>query len=175
MADCCCTGPDQSEGSVTCHVCGTSSKAVESLTVKALLTEAALARYEHAAYRFCPDAACAIVYFAEGGPTFTTDDVRERVWQKEPPGRRTLCYCFGENEADITREIEQTGQSAAVHACGRTSRPNAAPVRFGIREVHAAWAICRRPSNGFSWSARHAYDWAAAAHWGTRRGQRFDP
>jgi hypothetical protein len=84
------------------------------LTVKAVLTQAALGRYEHAAYRFCPDAACAIVYFAEAGPTFTTDDVRERVWQKEPPGRRTFCYCFGENESDIAAEIERTGQSAAV-------------------------------------------------------------
>ena len=114
MADWCCAGPDQSEQSVACRVCGTSGKPVESLTVKALLTEAALARYEHAAYRFCQDAACAVVYFAETGTTFTTDDVRERVWQKEPPGHRTFCYCFGENEADIAREIEQTGQSGAV-------------------------------------------------------------
>ena len=84
------------------------------MTVKALLTVAALARYEQAQYRFCPDAACPIVYFAEGGPIFLTGDVRERVWQKEPPGHRTFCYCFGENEADIIREIEQTGHSAAL-------------------------------------------------------------
>lgn len=114
MAECCCSGPDQSEQPVACRVCGTSGKPVESLTVKALLTEAALARYQHAAYRFCPDAACAVVYFAESGLAFTTGDVRERVWQKEPPGHRTFCYCFGENEADILREIERTGQSAAV-------------------------------------------------------------
>lgn len=114
MADCCCAGPDQSEPSVGCRACGAPGKPVESLTVKALLTDAALARYEHAAYRFCPDAACAVVYFAETGATFATGDVRDRVWQKEPPGARTLCYCFGENEADITRELEQTGQSASV-------------------------------------------------------------
>jgi hypothetical protein len=36
------------------------------------------------------------------------------VWQKELPGARTFCYCFGENEADIAREIVRTGQSAAV-------------------------------------------------------------
>ena len=100
--------------SVACRACGTSGKPVESLTVKALLTNAALARYEHAAYRFCPDPACVVVYFAETGRAFTKDDVRERVWQKEPAGDRPLCYCFGENEADITREIEQTGRSAAV-------------------------------------------------------------
>jgi hypothetical protein len=115
MADCCCPGPDQTDQTVRCGICRTAGKPVDSLTVKALVTDAALGRYEHAAYRFCPDAACAVVYFAENGPVFTTDDVRERVWQKQPAGRRTLCYCFGENEADIAREIERTGQSAAVH------------------------------------------------------------
>lgn len=114
MADCCCQGADESGPRVTCRGCGTSGKPVESITVKALLTAAALAHYEEAAYRFCPDAACAIVYFAEGGPMFLTSDVRERVWQKAPAGHRTFCYCFGENEADIIREIEQTGHSAAV-------------------------------------------------------------
>jgi len=79
-----------------------------------MLTTAALARYEHHAYRFCPDERCAVVYFGEGGTHFTTSDVRERVWQKEPPGRRTVCYCFGENEADIAVEIEQGGHSDAV-------------------------------------------------------------
>ena len=114
MDDCCCAEPDQSEPSVTCRACGTPARPVPSLTVKALLTVAALARYEHAPYRFCPDAACAVVYFGETGTAFTKNDVRERVWQKEPAGDRTLSYCFGENEADIAREIERTGRSAAV-------------------------------------------------------------
>ena len=82
--------------------------------MKALLTESALARYEHGAYHFCAAPACPVVYFSETGPSFTTQDLRERVWQKEPPGGRTLCYCFGENETDIAAEIGRTGQSAAV-------------------------------------------------------------
>lgn len=114
MADCRCAGPGEPAPGVACRVCGTSGTLVESLTVKALLTNAALARYEHAAYRFCPDAACAVVYFAETGTTFTKDDVRERVWHKEPAGHRTMCYCFGENEAEIAQEIARTGRSAAV-------------------------------------------------------------
>src|SRR5206468_2559210 len=66
------------------------------------------------AYRFCPDPRCAVVYFGEDGTIFTTSDLRERVWQKEPPGHRTVCYCFGENEADIAAELDQRGQSDAV-------------------------------------------------------------
>jgi Zinc binding domain len=114
VADCCCTGADQPDQSAECRICRTAGKLVESITVKALLTDAALARYEPAAYRFCPDARCTVVYFSESGPTFTTGDVRARAWQKEPAGHRTICYCFGENEADIAGEIERTGQSAAV-------------------------------------------------------------
>ena len=80
-----------------------------------MLTTSALARYEHEAYRFCPDARCPVAYFSERGTIFTTSDVRERTWHKETPGHRTVCYCFGENEADIAAEIERQGRSDAVH------------------------------------------------------------
>ena len=123
MADCCCAGPEQSQPTVVCRACGTPGKPVESLTVKALLTDAARARYEHAAYRFCPDAACAVVYFAETGTTFAKDDVRERVWQKERPGDRTLCYCFGENEADISRDAKsRVGPRSCRTSCAAGAR-----------------------------------------------------
>lgn len=113
MADCCCPEPRPADPSAGCCECGTTGKPVESVTVKAMLTASALARYEHHAYRFCPDCRCPVVYFGEDGTTFTTSDVRERVWQKEPPGRRTICYCFGETEQDIAVEIERTGRSDA--------------------------------------------------------------
>ena len=36
------------------------------------------------------------------------------VWQKEPPGRRTICYCFDETESAIARELRDTVHSDAV-------------------------------------------------------------
>ena len=114
MADCCCPEPHSSTPSVECSECGTAGRPVESVTVKAMLTMSALARYALEAYRFCPDARCTIAYFGEGGTIFRTSDVRERIWQKEAPGRRTVCYCFGENEAEIAAEIERHGRSDAV-------------------------------------------------------------
>jgi ribosomal protein S28E/S33 len=48
------------------------------------------------------------------GATFSRCDVRVPAWQKEPVGRRTVCYCFGENEADIAEELDRTGGSLAV-------------------------------------------------------------
>src|SRR5438093_2470788 len=114
MADCCCPEPRSRGPSAGCAECGTAGRPVESVTVKAMLTTAALARYEHHAYRFCPDERCAVVYFGEDGTIFKTSDVRERVWQKEPPGQRTVCYCFDENEAEIAAEIDRRGSSDAV-------------------------------------------------------------
>jgi Zinc binding domain len=113
MSECCCPESVDVER-LSCLVCGTAAKPVDSLTVKALLTEAALRRFVPALYRFCPDAACAVTYFAEGGPTFDVADMRVAVWQKEPVGRRMICYCFGESEAAIASEIDHFGESCAI-------------------------------------------------------------
>jgi hypothetical protein len=115
MSSCCC--PEKSSETLAAARCpesGSLGKAVDRRTVKALLTEAALQRLPAGEYRFCPDAACDVVYFSLGGPHFTTADVRVAVWQKLPFGARQLCYCFGESEALIRADIEATGASSAV-------------------------------------------------------------
>jgi len=78
------------------------------------LTEEALARLETVDYRFCANARCDIVYFSATGSCFRTTDIRVPVWQKLPPGRRVVCYCFGESEASIRAEFDLTGRSKAV-------------------------------------------------------------
>ncbi len=114
MAECCCQPrPDALAEQQECPRSGTQGHAVDLNTVKALLTSTALARITGSPHRFCPDPACAIVYFSLGD-TFTGQDLRVPVWQKEPAGAQMVCYCFGENEADIRREIEEHGASHAV-------------------------------------------------------------
>ena len=88
-------------------------KPVDLVTVKALLTDAALARIHPRSHRFCPAPDCPVVYFDDHGEIFSTSDLCVPVWQKEPVGRRTVCYCFGENEADIREEIARNGTSKA--------------------------------------------------------------
>jgi hypothetical protein len=97
-----------------CPLSGSTGVAVDRQTVKALLTERALARIERSDYRFCADARCDIVYFSGTGSHFGTADLRVPVWQKLPPGGGLVCYCFGESEASIAAEIELTGRSSAV-------------------------------------------------------------
>ena len=93
---------------------GATGKPVDLVTVKALLTESALAHVGQSPHRFCPDPTCDVVYFSATGEAYTTGDLRVRVWHKEPFGDRMVCYCFGENEAAIRREIRTTGRSHAV-------------------------------------------------------------
>ena len=87
---------------------------MELQTVKALLTDTALRRVGLFPYRFCADASCDVVYFDLDGASYRTGDIRVPVWQKEPFGKRTVCYCFGESEASICAEIAAAGQSDAV-------------------------------------------------------------
>lgn len=115
MSSCCCPDPHPtSDPLVRCPASGSAGKAVDRVTVKALLTEAALQRMPQGDLRFCPDAGCDVVYFDADGARFSTTDVRVAVWQKLPFGARQVCYCFGESEASIRAEIELEGTSAAV-------------------------------------------------------------
>jgi hypothetical protein len=115
MSSCCCPEPHpKSDAAVRCPASGSAGKAVDRVTVKALLTEAALQRMPQGDLRFCPDADCDVVYFDADGVRFSTTDVRVAVWQKQPFGARQVCYCFGESEASIRTEIELNGASAAV-------------------------------------------------------------
>lgn len=117
----------QSGASGVCPLNGQPGKPVEGQTVKALLV-VSLRTVKAREYRFCNDSECSVVYFsADGGQTFNTSDVRERVYQKEPSAPDVwVCYCFrhtlGELQAadqttyqaiieDITRGI-QAGQCA---------------------------------------------------------------
>jgi hypothetical protein len=97
-----------------CPASGTKGAPVDLQTVKALLTTSALQRMETEAHWFCPSPDCAVVYFDHCGRRFTVNDLRVDVWQKQRPGDRTICYCFGENESDIRAEITAAGCSRAA-------------------------------------------------------------
>ena len=58
---------------------------------------------EDAPYYFCRTKTCLIVYFsADGRSTFTTNQLREKVYQKEPEDPTTkVCYCFDHRVGDI--------------------------------------------------------------------------
>lgn len=110
-----------------CPECGQTGKPVQGQTVKALL--AVSLREVHAQdYLFCRAQTCSTVYFTfDGTQTFTTAQVRERIYQKEPGVNDVfVCYCFrytvgqaramsAERRATIVDDIDagiQSGQCA---------------------------------------------------------------
>jgi hypothetical protein len=82
------------------------------MTVKALLRPAALATLSAHGHRFCPTASCPVVYFADS-EAFEVDAIAVSVFQKQTGVDRTACYCFQIGEADLRREIQETGRSTA--------------------------------------------------------------
>src|SRR5688572_29645245 len=114
MSNCCAPPTAATSPAIVCPISGTRGKLVELLTVKALLTEKALRRVSTSNHRFCPEPTCEVVYFDETGHTYSRSEIRVPVWQKQPFGDGIICYCFGENEADIRTEMESTGNSEAV-------------------------------------------------------------
>ena len=113
MSDCCPPTPAEAT-MIDCPLCAVRGASVELRAVKALLTEAALARLENVSHRFCRTSSCPAVYYDENGSFYLREDVRVRVWQKEPEGNRILCYCFGESESGIQDEVRQSGVSEVV-------------------------------------------------------------
>lgn len=115
----CCSQSESSAERPACPHSGTSGVRVALVTIKAMLTEKALARVAQTDHWFCADAQCDVVYFTADGGTYSKQDVRVPVWRKESVGDRTVCYCFGETESAIREEIRLTGQSEAVQRIRR--------------------------------------------------------
>jgi len=111
-----------------CPVCGEKGKPVQGQTVKALLS-VSLREVQDIEYLFCKTQTCPVVYFSpDGEQTFTVEQVRERVYQKEPDVQEVfVCYCFqhtvgdiraasSENRATLVDDIN-TGINAEQCAC----------------------------------------------------------
>lgn len=114
MMDDCCDSPVEESGGPACATCAGRGSPVHLQTVKALLTEVALRRLQLTHYRFCANAGCETVYFGDAGDQFGSGDIRVPVWQKQPGDGRLLCYCFGETESGIRRELLEQGRTDVV-------------------------------------------------------------
>ncbi len=85
-----------------CPACRQVGRLVQGQTVKALLS-VSLREVRDVDYLFCRTQTCPVVYFSrDGEQTFTVEQVRERVYQKEPDAAEVLvCYCFRHTVGEI--------------------------------------------------------------------------
>lgn len=86
----------------TCPHCGEPGKAVDESTLKSMLSSS-LRNIRKTQYFFCRTTACPVVYFSsDGEQAFTTEHIRERVYQKEPDmGDVFVCYCFRHTVGEV--------------------------------------------------------------------------
>ena len=129
MTDACCCPPEA--GSAACELpmqtmrrpplavglcpeCGQKGKPVQGQTVKALLS-VSLRDVQEVKYLFCRTQTCPVVYFSrDGAQTFTTAQMRERVYQKEPGADDVfICYCFRHTVGDV-RTASRQARAALV-------------------------------------------------------------
>jgi hypothetical protein len=92
-----------------CPVCREKGKPVQRQTVKALLS-VSLREVQGVEYLFCKTQTCPVVYFSsDGEQTFIVEQVRERVYQKEPDAEEVfVCYCFRHTVGDIRAASSET-------------------------------------------------------------------
>ncbi len=86
----------------TCLECGQTGKPVDEATLKSMLSFS-LRNIQKTQYYFCRTRSCSIVYFSgDGEQTFAADQVRERVYQKEPDAEDVfVCYCFRHTVGEV--------------------------------------------------------------------------
>ena len=113
MESCCTVKPAKVTAATACPECQRVGRSVERITPRALLRPAALERLSAPDHRFCASASCGVVYFGQD-EVFHREDLLVPVFQKEPEGGRTVCYCFAVSEDEIRREVEASGRSAAA-------------------------------------------------------------
>ncbi len=87
-------------------------KPVKLITLKGLLLPTALEQLNsQTSYRFCDSSTCPVVYFSTEGQTFTTQDLKVPVFQKNEEDTVPVCYCFGWTRQRIQEALSDSEQS----------------------------------------------------------------
>lgn len=109
---CCGSNPTNVVQVLACPSCGQCGHSVALLTVQAQVAISLRTLAAHG-YQFCATQDCPIVYYAANAEPITSDQVRERVFQKEPTGEVLVCYCFRYRVAAL-QQADQTEQAAIL-------------------------------------------------------------
>ena len=98
-----------------CPKCGNPGRGVQGQTVKSILS-VSLRHLQDVKYLFCRTQSCQVVYFStDSEKVFTVEQVRERVFQKEPDAKDVLvCYCFHHTVGDLRTALSKE-RVAIIH------------------------------------------------------------
>ncbi len=97
-----------------CSESGTSSRKIQHRTVEHLVKHEQAGEIVDTQYYYCAEPDCSVVYFAgDGVRSFTTDDLKVKVFAKDPGGDVNVCYCYDWTRDRIKSELAETGRSSA--------------------------------------------------------------
>lgn len=96
MAEHCCSVATPQEQAARAHLCPGCDRRGRAISLVTVQAQVAISLQAIAAplYWFCATRDCPVVYFAADAPAITRDQIRERVFQKEPLDDVLVCYCF---------------------------------------------------------------------------------
>jgi hypothetical protein len=99
-----------------CPKCGRQGKPVQPLTVSVFVKEPEFylhpERLNSGRYLMCETRSCDVVYYnSANGASFSKDQLRVKVWQKEDDPSVPACYCFNNSVRSIREEIERKGST----------------------------------------------------------------
>ncbi len=107
MSETCCSISTPRAGASRCPASGFAGQLVDWTTVAALSGGRVPPRQE---FRLCRDPECEVVYYGTAGALLATRDLNVRPGFKNG-GDGLLCYCFLHREADIARQLAETGRT----------------------------------------------------------------
>ncbi len=113
----CCLVSEVTEAppSADCPESGTASRKIQRRTIEHLVKPDRVGEIADTQYYYCADSDCPVVYFANDDvKTFTTEDLKVKVFAKDPGGDVNVCYCYDWTRDRIKNELAETGQSTAL-------------------------------------------------------------
>lgn len=109
-----CCYSQQNKSNIYCPVTHKKGTPVNIITLQNLLKSEALSKLNTSLnYFFCDDENCPIVYFNQQKQTFSIEELKVPVFQKDKAQKVPVCYCFNLTRQRIYEEIKTTGNSCA--------------------------------------------------------------
>jgi len=103
---CCSVTPSEARGS-SCPASGFEGRPVAWTTVAALVKGRVPPKQE---FRLCRDSECDVVYYGSTGTLLSASELGVQPGFKHGSGG-LVCYCFLHTEADIERQLRETGKT----------------------------------------------------------------
>lgn len=114
MSEHCCAVPPSHSVAPICPETTRATRPVERFTVQHHALPALVGQVRNAAYGFCDEPTCEIVYVGDQGHLLRKVDLRTRVGIKETEDPITVCYCWSYTARQVQEDVLANAQSTVI-------------------------------------------------------------